>query len=133
MIDAELHELGAEVHRIAGRLEAATDRLYKVSERLGQVQYAHDLAEAKMWKVVRSELGARDADGDKRLSRDYESEVLERIDADVERLCLVKAEHDGLRAAVSSLGKQLTAAQSRFKAAREEFQAAHYGPDRGVA
>ena len=130
-MDAELHELGAEVHRVAGRLEAATDRLYKASTRLGQVQYAHDLAAAKTWQTVRTELGGRDDDGDRRLSRDYDAEVLVRIAADVERLYLAKAEHDGTKASVSSLGKQLTAAQSRFKAAREELLVAHYGPDGG--
>ena len=127
-MDAELHELGAEVHRVAQRLEAATDRLYKASTRLGQVSYAHDLAAAKTWQTVRTELGSRDGDGDKRLSRDFDAEVLLRMHDDVERLYLAKAEHDGTKASVSSLGRQLTAAQSRFKAAREEFAAVHYGP-----
>ena len=130
-MDAELHELGAEVHRVASRLEAATDRLYKASTRLGQVSYAHDLTAAKTWQTVRTELGGRDDDGDRRLARDYDAEVLVRIAADVERLYLARAEHDGVKASVSSLRSQLTAAQSRFKAAREELLVAHYGPGGG--
>lgn len=131
MIDGQLHELSEEVRRVAKRLEEATDRLYKASNRLGKVQYAHDLEEAKTWATVRSELGARDDDGEKRLSKDFEAEVLVRMADRAEMLYLAKAEHDGVRASVSSLGRQLTAAQSRFKAAREEFQAAHYGPEVG--
>ena len=124
MTEPNVHDLMREALRLSTRLEAVTEDTYRVARKLAAASHDHEQARAITWLKVRAELTNRDVEGDKRLSRDYESEVDVRTCVTAMKVAGLKAEADALDTASRNFRSQLSAAQSVAAALREEMRLA---------
>ena len=124
MSEQTVQDVMREALRLSTRLEAVTDETYRVARKLADATYEHEQATAVAWETVRSELGTRDDDGEKRLLRDYEAEVTKRTKATGKTVGALKSEAHALDSASRNLRSQLSACQSVAAALREEMRLA---------
>ncbi len=124
MSDFTVQELMREASRLSRELSTVTADTYKAADEIAEASVAYERADARAWIEVRAELTSRDHNGEKRLSRDYEAEVSERVAGERARLVRAEQRQKALDNAARNLRQQLSAVQSAAAALRDEMRLA---------